>query len=69
MAREDLRFSGCRTAETATVRIPLEIESAWMCNAVEQNEQPLPASPHEFTFTVKPFQVATVRIEANSLQA
>ncbi len=66
-----LRFlEAAGRAETATVRIPLlEIESAWMCNAVEQNEQPLSASSHEFTFSVKPFQVATVRIEANSLQA
>jgi len=53
-------------AETVTVRIPLlQIQSAWMCNAVEQNEQPLSTSAHEITFSVKPFQIATVRIEVS----
>jgi hypothetical protein len=46
----------------------LQIQSAWLCNAVEDNVQPLSASGGDFTFSVKPFQIATVRIEGNSLQ-
>ena len=53
-------------AETVTVRISsLSIESAWMCNALEQDPQPLPASAHEVTFSIKPFQIATVRIRSD----
>jgi hypothetical protein len=65
-----LRFlEAAGRAETVTVQIPLlHIESAWICNALEQDRQPLSASEHEVTFSVKPFQIATVRIQSNSLQ-
>ena len=54
-------------AETVTVRIPLlQIQSAWKCNAVEQNEQSLQASGHEITFSVRPFEIATLRIEGGN---
>jgi hypothetical protein len=55
--------------DTVTVRIPsIQIQAANMCNAVEQNEQPLSASAQDFTFSVKPFQIATVRVQSDCWQ-
>jgi len=45
-------------------RVPrVEIKSAWRCNAVEDNQQPLEISAHELRFAVKPHEIATIRIE------
>jgi alpha-mannosidase len=41
----------------------LKVESAWTCNALEENQQPLPVSPHGFSVSVKPFQIVTVRMK------
>ena len=46
------------------VQIPiLQVQSAWMCNAMEENQQPLETTGHGLTFAVKPFQIVTVRVE------
>jgi hypothetical protein len=45
------------------VQVPiLNLEGAWVCNAMEENQRPLSASAHEFSLAVRPFQIVTVRI-------
>jgi hypothetical protein len=34
-----------------------------MCNAMEENQQPLTTAAHGLSFSVKPFQIVTVRVE------
>jgi hypothetical protein len=47
-----------------SVQIPiLQVEHAWMCNAMEENQQPLTTAAHGLSFSVKPFQIVTVRVE------
>ncbi len=49
---------------TVSVRIPLmQVQQAWQCNAMEQNQEPLAVSPHGFRFAVRPFEIATVRVK------
>ncbi len=49
---------------TVSVQIPhLEITSAWQCNAVEQNQKALSASPDSVSFSISPFQILTLRVE------
>lgn len=51
-------------AGTVEVQIPiLQVQAAWMCNAMEENQQPLTTATHEVTFSVKPFQIVTVRVQ------
>jgi alpha-mannosidase len=46
------------------VKIPiLQVQSAWVCNAMEENQQALSTDAHGLTFSVKPFQIVTVRVE------
>jgi alpha-mannosidase len=40
----------------------LNLESAWTCDAFERKQGPLTISPHGFKFSVKPFQITTVRL-------
>ena len=52
-------------ASTVEVHTPLlEVKSAWMNDALERKQGPLSVSPHGFQFSVKPFQIVTVRLEA-----
>ncbi len=52
---------------TVNVRIPLlQAKSAWNCSAMEQSGDSLPVAEHGFSFTVKPFQIVTVRITGTS---
>jgi len=44
----------------------LDVKSAWMSDALERNQGPLPVSPHGIQFPVKPFQIVTVRLEATA---
>ena len=41
----------------------LNLQSAWRCNAMEENQQPLPVSPHGFQFPVAPHQIVTIRVQ------
>jgi alpha-mannosidase len=61
-----LRFLEVAGKESAVeVQTPLlEVKSAWMSDALERKQEPLPVSSHGFGFTVKPFQIVTVRLEA-----
>jgi hypothetical protein len=46
------------------VQIPIvQVQAAWMCNAMEENQQPLSTTAHAVTFSAKPFQIVTVRVE------
>ena len=46
------------------IQIPiLQIQAAWICNAMEENQQQLSTADHRFSFVVKPFQIVTVRVE------
>ena len=54
-------------AGSVKVRIPhLRLASAWNCNLMEENGEPLPVAEQGFSFTVKPFQIVTVRIVGTS---
>jgi hypothetical protein len=44
----------------------LDVKAAWMADALERNQGPLPYLPHGFRFDVKPFQIVTVRVEETS---
>ena len=49
---------------TVDVQTPLlNVESAWMSDALERKQGPLSVSSHGFRFSVKPFQIVTVRLE------
>jgi len=54
-------------AGRVNVRIPLlKAESAWDCNAMEEKGDSLPFAEHGFSFSVKPFQIITVRVTGAS---
>jgi len=44
----------------------LDVKAAWMSDALERNQGSLPVSPHGFQFSVRPFQIVTVRLEATA---
>ena len=49
---------------TVEVQTPLfEVKSAWMNDALERKQGPLAVSSQGFRFSVKPFQIVTVRLE------
>jgi hypothetical protein len=41
----------------------LNVERAWLCNSVEENQRSLTISPGGIYFSVKPFEIVTVRLE------
>jgi hypothetical protein len=48
----------------AYVQTPLlDVKAAYMADALERKQAPLATSPHGFKFSVKPFQIVTVRLE------
>ncbi len=57
-----LELSGGATKVRVTVPI-VEVESAWLCNAVEDNQKALPVFSDGFFFEIKPFQIVTVRLK------
>jgi alpha-mannosidase len=60
-----LRFveTGGKTA-TVNVQIPhLDVKAAWSSDAMERAQAPLATSAHSISFSVKPFQIVTVRVE------
>jgi hypothetical protein len=47
------------------VQTPLfQVKSAWLNDALERKQGPLQVLPYGFKFSVKPFQIVTVRLEA-----
>ena len=52
-------------ANTVQVEIPhLDVKSAWNSDALERKQGELATSAHGFGFSVKPFQIITVRLAA-----
>ena len=52
---------------TVTVTLPgINIERAWLCNAVEDNQRPLSTAKHSVSFAVRPFEIITIRLSASS---
>ena len=48
---------------TVDVQTPLlDVEFAWMSDALERKQGPLATSSHGFKFSVRPFQIVTVRL-------
>ena len=52
----------CRGAVTLRVGFPLA--GAYRCNLLEENEAPLPIVQNAMHFTVKPYQIMTLRLKA-----
>ncbi len=53
-------------ATTATLTLPATtIEKAWLANPVEENQASLTCTEHEVTVPVKPFGIATVRVQTS----
>ncbi len=52
-------------AATAHLTFPLfNVESAWRCNAAEENQQALHLSGHSLAVDVKPYEIVTLRVAA-----
>ena len=60
-----LRFLEVAGKESSVeVQTPLlDVKSAWRSDALERKQSALSVSPHGFRFSVKPFQIVTVRLE------
>jgi hypothetical protein len=41
----------------------LDVQSAWLCNAMEENQRPVAVSGRGFSFAVKPHEIVTVRVQ------
>lgn len=72
-AAEDGNGTILRLVETggtpATIHLTfpeLVLSQAWQTNAVEENQQSLPVTPHELTVSVKPYEILTLRIAASA---
>jgi hypothetical protein len=53
---------------TVEVQVPLlAVRSAWASDALERKQVALPVSAHGFTFSVKPYQIVTVRLEGAAI--
>src|SRR5208282_3461833 len=49
------------------VKVPiLNLQNAWVCNAMEKNQQPINVSGHRLEFSVKPFEIVTIRVQGTS---
>jgi hypothetical protein len=52
---------------TVKVEVPiLNLQTGWICNAMEKNQQALSVSGHGFQFPVKPFEIVTIRVQGTS---
>ncbi len=55
--------------QPSTVRVEtpiLNLQNAWICNAMEKNQQPLNVSPHHLEFSIKPFEIVTIRVQGTT---
>lgn len=53
-------------ASTVDVQIPrVDVRSAWASDALERKESALETSAHSFRFSVKPYQIVTVRLDGS----
>jgi alpha-mannosidase len=54
-------------AGTAKIEIPiLNLRSAYLCDAMERNQQPIPVSEHSLEIPVKPFEIVTLRLQGTT---
>jgi hypothetical protein len=52
---------------TVGVNVPiLDLQSGWICNAMEKNQQPLTVSGHRLEFSIKPFEIVTIRVQGTT---
>jgi hypothetical protein len=52
---------------TVGIQTPiLNLQNAWICNAMEKNQQPLTVSGHRLEFSIKPFEIVTLRIQGST---
>ena len=52
---------------TVGVKVPiLNLQNAWVCNAMENNQQPINVSGHRLEFSIKPFEIVTIRVQGTS---
>ena len=52
---------------TVSIKVPiLDLQAAWRCTAMEKNQEPLSVSGHSLEFAIKPFEIATIRIQGKS---
>ena len=52
---------------TVKVETPiLNLQNAWICNAMEKNQQPLNVSGHHLEFSIKPFEIVTIRVQGTT---
>ena len=52
---------------TVGVKVPiLNLENAWICNAMEKSQQPLTVSGDHLEFQIKPFEIVTLRIQGST---
>ena len=52
---------------TVGIQTPiLNLQNAWICNAMEKNLQPITVSGHRLEFQVKPFEIVTLRIQGST---
>ena len=52
---------------TVGVKVPiLNLQSGWICNAMEKNQQPLTVSGHHLEFSIKPFEIVTIRVQGTT---
>jgi alpha-mannosidase len=52
---------------TIEVQAPLlAVRSAWMSDALERKQEALSVSAHGFRFSLKPYQIVTVRLEGSA---
>ncbi len=50
---------------TVKVTVPIvDLQAAWTCNAVEKCYHELTVARHDFSFSIGPFQIITVRVKA-----
>ncbi len=51
---------------SANIKIPLmDIQQAWQCNEVEQDQKSLSVTSHGFHFAVQAFQIVTIRVKGS----
>jgi hypothetical protein len=52
---------------TAALQTPIiNLKNAWICNAMEKNQQPITVSGHRLEFPVKPFEIVTLRVQGTA---
>jgi hypothetical protein len=52
---------------TVDIQMPiLNLQRAWICNAMEENQQAIKVSGHRLEFPIKPFEIVTLRVQGET---